>query len=201
MNQSIPIVGTSGADLITVPRKFLFLYPDYRVPFHPFEPRTFVMFFNSYSFIEYVLDHNLFDTLYENADDLKYFELWLLDYQTMMSSRDLFLRDQITHDKMDRLSSKLEERKANQSADLNILYLHLGDQAFNQNETAKGIANIQKIQPDKLLNAFQNKNFFFVNSYPFELVGKAVANLTANNQFDLAYRLLNVFKKEFSTVG
>ena len=196
LNQSIPSVGTSGADLITVPRKFLFLYPDYRVPFHPFEPRTYAMFFNSYAFIEHVLDHNLFDTLYENADDLKYFELWLLDYQTVMASRDFFLRDQMPLDKMDRLASKLEERKANQSADLNILYLHLGDQAFNQNETAKGISYLKKIQPDKLLNAFQYKTFLFINSYSFELVGKAVANLTANNQFDLAYRLLNVFKKE-----
>ena len=41
LNQTISVVGTSGADLISVPRKFLFLYPDYRVPFHPFEPRIY----------------------------------------------------------------------------------------------------------------------------------------------------------------
>ena len=196
LNQPISVIGEAGADLISRPRKFLFLYPDYRVPFHPFEPRSLSLFYNSFTFIEYVLDHNLFDSLYENADDLRYFELWLLDYQVVMSSRDLTLRDPIPGTIMDRLASKLEERKANQSADLNILYLHLSNEAFNLKEADKGIAYLKKIQPDKLLNAFQYKLLDFVNTYSFELVGKAIADLTVNNQFDLAYSLLNVFKKE-----
>ncbi|MBK6817869.1 MAG: hypothetical protein IPG82_21080 [Saprospiraceae bacterium] len=40
------------------------------------------------------------------------------------------------------------------------------------------------------------KNFGFANTYSFELVGNAVANLTIHQQFDMAYGLLNVFKKE-----
>ena len=196
VNEPLSIVGTSASDLITMPRKFLFLYPDYRVPFHPFEPRSIIQFYYSSAFIGYVLDHNLFDALYESADDLKYFELWLLDYQVVMSSRNVFLQDQMPGELMDRLAAKLEERKANQIADLNILYLHLSDQAFRQKEATKGIAYLQKIQPDKLLNSFQYKNFNFVNTYSFELVGTAIAGLTANNQFDLAFTFLNVFKKE-----
>jgi hypothetical protein len=97
---------------------------------------------------------------------------------------------------MDRLASKLEEGKANQSADLNILYLHLSDQAFYQGNAEKGIAYLRQIQTDKLLNAFQYKLLNFVNTYSFELVGKAISDLAANNQFELAYKLLNVFKKE-----
>ena len=54
---------------------------------------------------------------------------------------------------------------------------------------------MEKIQPDKLLNAFQYKNYGFVNSYSFELVGKSIAFLSVNNRFDVAYVLLNVFKK------
>ncbi len=196
LNQPLSFVGTSASDLITMPRRFLLLYPDYRVPFHPFEPRSYLQFYYSSAFIEYVLDHNLFDLLYESADNFKYFELWLLDYQILMSSRDFYLRDPMKGTIMDRLASKLEERKANLSADLNILYLHLSDQAFNQDKPEKGTAFIRKIQPDKLLNAFQYKNLDFVNDYSFELVGKVLADLTANNQFDLAYSLLNVFKKE-----
>ena len=114
----------------------------------------------------------------------------------MMCSRDYFLRDPMPYTTMERLASKLEERNANQSADLNILYLHLSDYAFNQGNAEKGIAYLRHIQPDKLLNAFQYKNFNFVNSYSFELVGKAIAELTVNKQFDLAYTFLNVFKKE-----
>jgi hypothetical protein len=196
LNQPVTVIGQSGADLITVPRKFIFMYPDYRVPFHPFESRGIANFYNSYSFIEYVLDNNLFDSIYQKADDFRYFELWLLDYQVAMSSRDWTMQDPMPGTIMDRLASKLEARKANQSADLNILYLHLSDQAFNQKEADKGIAYLQKIQPDKLLNAFQYKLLDFVNTYSFELTGKAIANLTANNQFDLAYTLINVFKKE-----
>ena len=97
---------------------------------------------------------------------------------------------------MDRLAAKLEERGANQTADLNILYLHLSDHAFSHDQPEKGIAYIRKMQPEKLLNAFQYKNFNFVNTYSFELVGKTIADLVVNDQFDDAYRLLNVFKKE-----
>jgi len=196
LEQSVSVIGSSGSDFITMPQKFLFLFPDYRVPFHPFEPRSLSLFYNSSAFIKYVLDHNLFDSLYESAEDFRYFELWLLDYQVLMTSRNVFLTDQMPGILMEQLAAKLEERKANQSADLNILYLHLSDQAFNLNQTNKGIEYLKKIQPDKLLNAFQYKLVGFVNTYSFELTGKAIADLTANNQFDLAYNFLNVFKKE-----
>ncbi len=196
LNQSLTIVGTSASDMITMPRRFLFLYPDYRVPFHPFEPRSVFQFYYSSAFIGYILDHDLFNLIYDKADYFKYFELWLLDYQILMSSRDVFQTDQIPGMLMDRLAAKLEESKANLVTDLNILYLHLGEFAFAKNDTSKGIAYLQRIQPDKLLNSFQYKNFDFVNTYSFELVGKAIASLTVNNKFDLAYSLLNVFKKE-----
>jgi hypothetical protein len=198
LNQTMSFVGTSGADLITMPRRFLFLYPDYRVPFHPFEPRSIVQFYTSTAFIKYVLENNLFDSLYESADEFRYFELWLLDYQVLVCSRDYFMHDPMPIAVMERLASKLDERKANQSADLNILYLHLSDQAFNNQNVSNGIEYLKRVQPDKLLNAFQYKNFVFVNTYSFELVGKAIADLSANNQFDLAYTLLNVFKKEIN---
>jgi hypothetical protein len=196
LEQNISVVGTSGSDVMTMPQKFLFLYPDYRVPFHPFEPRSIIQFYYSPSFINYAMDQNIFDSLYKSTDEFRYFELWLLDYQVVMSSHDFFVQYPIPAAIMDKLALKLEERKANQSADLNILYLHLSEQAFKQNETEKGIAYLEKIQPDKLLNAFQYKNFNFVNTYSFELVGKAIASLSANNRFDLAYSFLNIFKKE-----
>jgi len=197
LDQPVSIIGSmTGADAMTIPRKFLFLCPDFRVPFHPFEPRRIAIFYNSPAFLKYVLDQNLFDALYESADELKYFEHWLYDYHVAMSSRNLFLHDPIPGTVMDQLTSKLEERKANQSTDMNILYLHLAENAFNLKETEKGIAYLKKIQTDKLLNSFRSINFGFVNSYSFELVGNAVAELTANKQFDLAYTFINVFKKE-----
>lgn len=196
LNQPIPVASSSGSDVMNVSRKFLFLYPDFRVAFQPFEPRSLEMFVSSPAFIRYVLDNKLFDTLYKRADELKYFELWLRDYQVVMSSGNLFLKVPVPSILLDRLASNLETRNANQSADLNILYLHLANDAFDQNQADKGFAYLNHLQPDKLLNEFQYKNFNFVNSYSFELVAKAIAALTVNNHFELAYKILNVFKKE-----
>ncbi len=198
LNQTIAVVGSSGADQIAVPRKFLFLYPDYRVSFHPFEPRSILEFYNSPAFIKYVLDQNLFDSLYDSGDEFHYFEFWQLDYQIHMSLRNFFMRDPIPDSILMQLTNKLEERHANQSADFNILYMHLADDAFNNKDAAAGIRYIGQIQPDKLLNAFQYKNYNFVNTYSLELVARAIANCSVNNRFDLAYRLLNVFKDEIS---
>ena len=198
LNQTIAIVGSSGADQISVPRKFLFLYPDYRVSFHPFEPRSILQFYNSPAFIKYLLDQNLFDSLYDSGDEFHYFESWQLDYQIYMSFKNFFMCDPIPDSTLVQLTNKLEERKANQSADLNILYMHLADDAFNNNDSAAGIKYIGRIQLDKLLNAFQYKNYNFVNTYSLELVASAIDNLSVINHFDLAYRLLDVFKNEIN---
>ena len=197
LEQPISVINAYGTNLISKPRNFLFLYPDYRVAFAPFEPRGFAPFFTSSAFVNYVLDHSLFDLLYVNTDELNYFENWLFDYQLNISSRDWFQHDQMPLTFLDRLASKLEERKANQSADLNILYLQLGNTSFNQNNSEKGIAYLKNIQLDKLANSVQTNNFF-INSYSFELIGKAIAYLAANNQFDIAYSFINVFKKEIN---
>jgi hypothetical protein len=48
LNQPVSVAGSYiGAKLITQPRKFLFLYPDYRVPFDPFEPRSRFEYYQS----------------------------------------------------------------------------------------------------------------------------------------------------------
>jgi hypothetical protein len=195
LNQPVPVV-TTGSEITMMPRKILFLYPDYRVAFHPNEPRNVPVFYNSESFINYVLEQNLFDSLYRENDEFRYFEFWFSDYQIGMSSRDLFYKEPMDYSFMQKLAAKLEERNANRYADLNNLYLHLGEQAFIRNDSTKGISFLGRVQPEKLLNSFQYKNYNFVNSYSFELVGKAIANLTVHNQFAEAYRFLNVFKKE-----
>ena len=196
LEQPLSVIGSTGNDMVTMPRKFLFLYPDYRVPFHTSEPRAPIQFYNSPAFIKYVMDQDLFDNLYNNPDEFKYFELWLLDYQVDMALRILFFQVPMSDTIMEQLATKLESKKANQYADLNILYLHLAVDAFDHNQKDRAIHYIQQIQPDKLLNSFQYKLFDFTNDYSFELVGKVVAGLVLNKRFDLAYTLLNVFKKE-----
>jgi hypothetical protein len=185
-----------GADVLDVPAKFIFLFPDYRVAFHPFEPRTLVYFYYSGSFIKYALEHQVFDELYRTDDELKFFELWLLDYHMNMSSRDFTMKDPIHQKTLAMLASKMEERNASKVIDINILYMHLGQNAFAVQDSVKGIMYWKKVQPEKLLNAFRYSNFNFVNSYSFELTGKAVAYLSTFGQFEQAYQLINVFKKD-----
>ena len=197
-DQMINIPGTSGPTEIAVPRKFLFLYPDFRVPFEPFEPRSTLHFYNSPAFIRYLLDQNLFNDLYATNDELRYFEPWELDYHLYMSFKNFFMCDPMPDSTLVDLITKLESRKANQSADMNIFYLHLADQAFNGHNPGNGIKYLQQIQTDKLLNAFQYKLFGFVNTYSLELVASAIANLAVNNRFDLAYKLLNVFQNRIN---
>jgi len=195
LDQNITVTAT-GTDNLTMPRRFLFLYPDYRTPFHPWEPRSIIQFYYSSSFIRYVLDHNQFENLYNSDSYFRYFELWLGDYHFIHFFKNWFLQQMMTGELMDRLASKLEERQAGKSADLNILYLNLSEYSFGKNEPEKGIAYLEKIQTEKLLNSFQYINFGVVNSYSLEMVANAVADLTINNRFDLAYKLINVFKKE-----
>lgn len=198
LDQLISIAGsTIGSNLISMPRKFLFLYPDYRVPFLPFEPRRGQNCFQSPVFIRYLLDHDLLDKLYESPDEFKYLGLWLLEYQQDMFSRDISIHDQVPNSILEKLASKLEESKADQSTDLNVLYLHLCLNAFDLKEPDKAIAYFKHIQVDKLLNLFQ-ANDFFLFSQSFEMMGKLIGELTVNDHFDLAYSLINVFKKEIN---
>ena len=196
LNQSITVIGLSGADVISIPRKFLFLSPDYRVPFHPFEPRSLVLAYNSPLFVKYLMDQDMFDQTYADTESLRYFEQWFSDYHAMMSSRDLTLRDPMAFELMERIAYTLEQRAAVQNTDLNLLYLHLAVRSFERDEPDKGVEYMQKIRPDRLLNAFQYALIDFVNGYSLELLASAVAYLTVHDEFDLASNLVNVFRLE-----
>ncbi len=191
LNQPVSVVGSpSGARLITQPRKFLFLYPDYRVSFDLFETKRGFTFYHSSAFLKSILDQQLFDKLYQSPDDLRYFELWLLDYQNRMDNRPGSLHDSMPGNTMERLTSKLEERNANQTFDLNILYFNLSEQSFDLEENDKGLALLKKIQVSKIINSDYSKG-----RIAYELVANAITNLTANNKFEDAYTFINVYKK------
>ncbi len=196
LEQPVAIEGSSiGAKTLNMPRKFMFLYPDYRVPFHPFEPRAINNCFHSYAFINYLLEQDLFDKAYQTVDELKYFGLWLLEYQQIMFARDLYLHDAIPDNLLEKLAAKLEARQADQSTDLNLLYLHICSNAFEDNNPDKAIGFFRHIQLDKLHNSFLY-NDFFLNNCSFEMIARLIPELTVNNHFDYAYSLINTFKKE-----
>jgi hypothetical protein len=191
LNQPVSIAGSNSGDrLVTHPRKFQFLYPDYRVSFFPFEPRNGYWQYTSPDFIKFVLEQQQFDSLYQSPGDIRFFELWLLDYQNFQTNPFYSLHSPMPNSTMERLALKLEERNANQIFDINILYLNLSEQSFKRGENDKGIAWLKKVQVNKLISSDQNRGFMTIY-----MVAKAVTNLVANNKFDEAYTFINVYKK------
>ncbi|NJN42656.1 MAG: hypothetical protein HC811_10915 [Flammeovirgaceae bacterium] len=95
-----------------------------------------------------------------------------------------------------KIYDQLNKRDASNFTDLNLLYLQLGNEAYLRGDKTLGFEAYQHISGDQLLNSFQYKNFNFVNTYSLELTALAVAHLSADNHFDEAYNLINVFKKK-----
>jgi hypothetical protein len=77
-----------------------------------------------------------------------------------------------------------------------MIYLQLANQEFNDQQPAKAISYVQKINTGKLLNAFQMRNNGNTNLYIFENVCNVVSGLGTNDRYDLVVKLVNVFKKK-----
>jgi len=190
LDHPVSIAGSNSGDrIVTQPRKFLFLYPDYRQSFWPFEPRNGYFHYTSSDFIKFVLDQHLFDSLYRSQDDIRFFELWLVDHQQFRFTF-FSMYYPMPESTMEQLALKLEERNANQITDLNVLYFNLSERSFKRGENNKGIAWLKKVQINKLISSDQNRGFMTIY-----LVAYAVANLAANNKFDEAYTFINAYKK------
>lgn len=196
LNTRRSIIGQSGADVAMLPSKLLFLYPDYKVTFHPNEPRSWLYSYQTPSYVEFLLRDDRFDQLYKTEEDLSYFESWTRNYHAMMTTRDYFMRDPAPLATLEQLANKMEQRQVSSAVDLDMLYLHLGVDAFNNNQPELAVKALKRIETNKLLNAFQYKGFVFINTFGFELVATAIAHLYQQGEIELAQQLLNVFKKE-----
>ncbi len=73
LNSTISVIANSGSTEVSAPNKFLFLYPDIRTTFHPFEPRGIIQFYSSCAFAKYILDNNHFGSLYPTSTERRYF--------------------------------------------------------------------------------------------------------------------------------
>jgi len=196
LRQNITISTNSGLDFVSYTRNHLFQFPDYRVPFYAGEPRARIFSYNSSKFTEYLIDNRLFNQIYSDRESLRVFELWIQDYHAVMSSRDWTSREPMPYESMKKIAIRLEEAGADNNTDLNLLYLHLADAEFSQNSPENGIASLQKIKTDRLLNSFQYSLPFFVNTYSLELTANAVANATLHGETELVGNLINVFQLE-----
>jgi hypothetical protein len=106
------------------------------------------------------------------------------------------MHDLMPFDILEKLATKLEPVQTGQLADLNLLYLHAADGAVSIDKQAKAIHFFKQVNPQKLLNSFQFRLYSYLNMHSFQMVAKAVATLSANGDFDDAYKLVNVFRNQ-----
>lgn len=196
LDHPISVTGTSSADKLTFPRKYLFLYPDYKVTFHPNEPRSWNYTYVHPAWIQFLLKNGFFPTLYAGQPDLKFFEDWFVNYNGMMCTREYFYRNSIPFNTLTQLALALEEHNFHKTSDLNLVYLHLALAAFEQKDTALALQTIRKVDPQNILNAFRYKGLNFLNTYSLEIIALNMAHLTTCGEFEQINRLVNAFKKQ-----
>lgn len=195
LSRMVSVVNSSAADRINIPYRHFYLFPDYFVPFHPFEPRSYVFPYNSSAFVDFILRHDLFKELYRTDVDVRPIENWLMFYNATQISKDYFMKEAIPYETMAALAQQLEKSGLGQRMDLNVLYLHLGIAAVKQGDTAHARRHYENLQPEKVLNAFQYKGMNFLNQYSFEQYAHAMAHLFTGGMDQKALELIRVFKK------
>lgn len=191
----VSVVNSSAVDRIDIPYRNFFLYPDYFVPFHPFEPRSYVFPYNSPAFVDFILRHDLFNELYRSEVDVRPIENWLMFYNATQISKDYFMKEAIPYEALAGLAQNLEKSGLGQRMDLNVLYLHLGIAAMKKGDTASARLHYANLQPEKVLNAFQYKGMNFLNQYSFEQYALAIGQLFTGGMDQKALELVRVFRK------
>lgn len=196
LDQQISVFGVAATDEILVPRKFLFIYPDLKTSYNPLEPRLFFFCYLTDVYIEYILEHKLFDAFYPTATEMGYFTIWLKDYNQRMWFPRGFMVEPARFTVMQKLEQEFSKRRESSQVDLNWLYLYLGYDAQQARNTEEMIGYYRKIQPGTILNTMRSKEFGGnANGHSFRLLAQAITGLASNGNFDEAYALMVAFKK------
>lgn len=195
-NERIPVLGISGADQLVVPRQFLFVYPDIRYAFHPLEPRSFMFFYYCDTWMNFILDRNLFDAFYPTTDELGYLNIWFKDYNQKMWVARYFVAEPIRTEVFSKLEEKLITRKDALTNDLNWLHLYAGHDAARAGDTTAMLRYYRNLKPSTFLNLLRTKEFpFQANGQSLRLISHAVKAFAKHGHFTEAYNLMMAFKK------
>ncbi|MBS1554454.1 MAG: hypothetical protein JSU09_05980 [Bacteroidetes bacterium] len=195
LNESIEQIGSSGVDVISAPRKNLYLFPDEVFPFNPHGARDFHWNYMSMSFIDYLIDEKLFGPFYEPVNHLKLIETWLGEYHAHAFAGDIFMRKHAHPTSLAKLATALEKIQAADKIDMNLLYLYLGYYAQESNDSKTALEYYSKLHVENFGTNLRNKILAgYFNSNSFKMIAKAFACLSENNR-DEAKAILSFFKK------
>ncbi len=193
LNEMINTANLNETDGSIRPRKFLFLYPDFRTPFTPNEPRQFHFFYVSDAFIKYLVDHDLIDKLYTGRE-LEYFSIWIEAHfnMTLFLNMDRGGRKRADTEVLSGLVADLEH-SGFQNPNLNILYLFLGNEEFEAGNSKEAERYYSKLVLDQLPNLMNHSNFF-IRRAAFNNIADAVTGLIGCNRLDEGYAIIRMFK-------
>ena len=196
LEEPTTFIGVAATDDLILPRKFLFIYPDIRLSFAPLEPRVFFFFYFSDVFIEHLLDNQLMEFFYPSKAELDFISIWLQNYKSKVWAPNGFVVKPVRSDVFQKLDIELSKRENIAQVDLNLLYLFLGERAYQRNEEEVMHAYYQKINPDILLNNLRTKEYGNqVNNYVLRLIATATEGLANSESFDEIFRLIKPFNK------
>lgn len=196
LNETIERVGLNGADLISSPRNSLFLFPDMIYSFTSQGARDFHWNYMSVSFMEYLIDKNLFSTFYKQPGALKLIEAWLTDYHYHVTATDIFMRQHADFDVLAKIEKALAQFNAGNQVDLNLLYLYLGSYTFDKGDLPLALQYYSKLKVENFGNLLRFKIAPGIgNPASLRLIGKAFTCYLQNNKPAEAKRIIDFFRK------
>lgn len=196
LSQTQSVLGVSGVDQLVVPRKYLFVYPDIRYPFHPQEPRSFMFFYYSDVWMGYIIDRNLFSQFYPTASELGYLTTWFKDYNQKIWAPQYFVANPIRTEVFGKLEAEISKHNEAGAADLNWMHLYAGRDAELAGDITSMLRYYRNLKPATFLNLLRTKEFpGQANGQSLRLIAYAVKAFAKHGYFDEGYNLLGAFKK------
>jgi energy-coupling factor transporter ATP-binding protein EcfA2 len=196
LNETIERVGLNGADLISSPRNTLFLFPDMIYPFVPQGARDFHWNYMSVSFMDYLIDKDLFSSYYKQPAELKLFETWLTDYHYHTLWSHMFMRSHADFNVLAKIEGELAKLDASKQVDLNFLYLYLGYYAIEMGNQALALQYYSNLHVENFGNLLRFKIIpGLSNNTSFALIAKAYVFYLQNGKQPEAKHILDFFKK------
>jgi hypothetical protein len=195
LETDVKVKGISITEDLIVPRKFTFIYPDFKPEFHPFEPRSFGYYYYTDEFLKYILDQQLFDSFYPTNKELSYFTKWLSDLNTAELNMTAWEVVPPRYAVLQRVENEIGKRKDVASLDMNWLYLYLGQMASQSGNKAAMLKYYDQIQFEKIFNLLRSKEFGgLARDQSFRLLAEALRAFAENNKPDQARKLTAMFK-------
>jgi len=189
-------VNKIAADIASVPRNTLYLFPDVLYKFNPLGARDYHWNYMSIRFIDYLINHHLFEKFYGLPKELKLLEDWLTDYHYHALGGAIFVRNHADISALTELEATLNQLKVDSKIDLNLLYLYLGYYALEKNNQTLALSYYSKLKIENFGTILRYKILpGYSNSNSFLLIGKAFTCFIQNNKVEEARKIISSFKK------